>query len=176
MLAFTYLIFNLITHNVPLNLASWSMWAIMDILLLTSMVKAGNKRPWIMIGFVVGAVTIASITSVKFLIGNSTFVWGQVETLAAVSVIIALLIWKMTSNNGGVIAITLAMYIAMIPTWVDGWTKPVGQDPWFWGVCGFSCWLNYLGGEKNIAGRFMPACGTIGNGIMFLFAIRQFFI
>jgi hypothetical protein len=176
MSAFIYLISILINHNVPLNLATWGMWTVIDILLLATMVKAGNRRPWIMIGFVAGATSIASITLLKFLNGNSIFVWGQAETLAAVAASVALVIWKMTSNEYGVIAMTVAMYIAMIPTWVDGWTKPVGQDPWFWGACAFSCWLTYLGAEKNIAGRFMPACGTLGNGLMFILTIRQFFM
>lgn len=174
MLAFAYLTAVLSIHSVPLNFASWGLWVVIDTTLLISMVKAGNKRPWIMIGFTTGATTIALISLIKLLMGKSEFVWGNTETLAAVCVTIALLVWKLTTNNGGVISITLAMYVAMIPTLADGWKQPLGQDPLFWGVCAIGCLLNYIGGEKTIAGRFMPAFGTFFNGLMAVFALRQF--
>ncbi len=176
MLAFVYLTTVLLMQNIPLNFATWALWVLIDTSLLVSMVKAGNKRPWIMIGFATGATTIALIALTKLLMGITAMSWGNPETLAAVAVAIALTIWKFTSNNAGVVSITVAMYVAMIPTLIDGWTKPVGQDPWFWGVCAIACLLTYIGSPKTIAGRFMPALGTFFNGLMAVLAFRQFFL
>lgn len=175
MSAFAYLITQLRINNVPLNLATWCMWTFIDSALLYSMIMAGNHRPLIMIGFTTGACTIAALALEQYFNGQSSFVWGHVETLAAVAVGVALYTWRLTTNDGGVIAITTAMYVAMVPTLVDGWHKPTEQDPIFWGLCTLGCILTFFGSEKDIAGRFMPACGTLGNGLMTCFALRQYF-
>jgi hypothetical protein len=175
-IAFVYLVIALLVNNVPLNLATWSLWVVIDITLLISIVKAGNKRPWTMIGFAVGATTIALITFVKFLMGKSQFVWGNPETLAAIAVAVALLTWKLTTAKVGLISITGAMYFAMIPTFVDQWSKPQGQDPWVWLLCSVGCILEYIGKPKTIIDGFQPVCSAIFNGVSAVLCFRQFFI
>jgi len=176
MIAFVYLTAKLLMHNVSLNLATWSMWVVIDTCLLVSIVSAGNKRPWSMIGFETGACTITLIALAKLMMGNGQWSWGNTESIAAICVLIALAVWKLTSGKGGVISITTAMYIAMIPTFVDQWQNPNGQDPWFWGACSLGCAFEFIGKPKTIAGAFFPACGTLFNGLAAVLSARQFFM
>ncbi len=174
MVAFVYLTANLLWHDVPLNLATWMMWVVIDTCLLISIVSTGNKRPWSMIGFETGACVITSIAFVKLLMGHGQWSWGGTESFAALCVIAALAVWKLTGGNGGVIAITAAMYVAMVPTFVDQWNNPIGQDPWFWGACSLGCVIEFIGKPKTISQAFFPACGTIGNGLACFLCLRQF--
>lgn len=176
MIAFVYLTANLVMHNVPLNMATWSMWVVIDTCLLVSIVSAGNKRPWSIIGFETGACTITLIALVKLVMGHGQWSWGTTESIAAVCVVLALIVWKLTSGKGGVISITTAMYVAMTPTFVDQWNNPTGQDPWFWGACSLGCALEFIGKPKTIAEAFFPACGTIANGLAAILSARQFFM
>lgn len=176
MIAFVYLTSQLVLRNVPLNLATWGMWVVIDTCLLYSIVSAGNKRPWSMIGFETGAVTITTISLIKLLAGNGQWSWGGTETLSAICTIFALIVWKMTNGNGGVISITAAMYIAMIPTFMDQWQNPTGQDPLFWGACSLGCALEFVGKPKTIATAFFPACGAIANGLAALLSARQYWM
>jgi len=83
--------------------------------------------------------------------------------------------WRKSSSDARVITSTMAMYAAMIPTLIMAWQQPVGQDPWVWGTSAVGCLFNYIGGEKTIAGRFMPFWGTIFNGAMTVIILRPLF-
>jgi len=174
MVVFVYLTVQLVSKSVPLNLATWGMWVIIDTCLLVSNISAGNKRPWSVIGFVTGAVTITTIALIKLLAGNGQWSWGNTETLSAFCTVLALIAWKVTNNNAGVISITAAMYIAMIPTFVYQWQNPTGQDPLFWGACSLGCALEFIGKPKTIADAFFPGCGTVANGLAMLLSMRQY--
>lgn len=176
MVAFVYLVTKLTLQSVPLNLATWTMWVVIDTCLLISIVSAGNKRPWAMIGFEVGACSIAFITLAKVIFGDGDWAWGNTETISAVCTGTALVLWRSTSNKGGVISITAAMYIAMIPTFADQLASPTDQDPIFWGLCSLGCLLEFIGKPKTIEGAFFPGCGAVFNGLAAILSTRQFFM
>lgn len=174
MAGFVYITTQLLIRDVPLNLATWSLWVIIDTLLLISIISAGEKRPWAMIGFVTGVVVVTSLALIKLTVGDGQWSWGQTESLATICAVIALAVWKMTSGNGGVIAITIAMYVAMVPTFVDQWRAPIGQDPWFWTACSIGCALEFIGKPKTIPSAFFPAFGAFFNGLAAVLSFRQF--
>ncbi len=176
MIAFVYFTTNLVMHNVPLNLATWLMWVVIDTCLLVSTISAGNTRPWSLIGFETGACTITLIALAKLMMGNGRWSWGDTESFSAICVVLALIVWRTTSGNGGVISITAAMYVAMIPTFADQWNNPTGQDPWFWGACSLGCALEFIGKPKTIAKAFFPGCGAVANGLAAVLSARQFFM
>lgn len=175
MIAFAYLTTVLVTRNIPLNLATWLMWVVIDTALLVSIISAGNKRPWCMIGFETGACVITAIAVIKLVLGQGQWSWGSTESLAALCVISALIVWKQTSGVVGIVSITAAMYVAMIPTFVNQWQNPVGQDPIFWGACSLGCALEFIGKPKSISQAFFPACGTVFNGLAMVLSFRQYF-
>jgi hypothetical protein len=179
MCAFLYLIVKLTVADVPLNLATWSLWVIIDSLLLVAALaaakKEGSGKPWIMIGFEIGACTIASIAIFKAFTGSGQFAWGFTENLTVVSAFIAVVVWKLTSTaNSGVVSITIAMYVAMIPTWVDQWQDPTGQDPWFWLACSIGAGLEFYARPKKIASAFLPGCAMVANGFAAILCFAQF--
>lgn len=180
MISFGYLIVKLLIADVPLNLATWGLWVVIDSALLVATYKAskenGSGLPWSMIGFWLGACSIAAISIIKTLTGNGSFHWGHVETLTVVSVILALVAWKKRGESvAGVIAVTIAMYVAMVPTFVDQWIKPEGQDPWIWLGCTIGCLLDFWGKPKQLATAFQPGAGMIANGFAFILCSQQFF-
>ena len=180
MLAFIYLIIKLLVADVPLNLATWSLWVVIDTMLLIAALKAskeaGSGKPWIMIGFEFGACSIAGIAIFKAITGDGQFQWGHAETLTAICTFIAVGIWKITSTaKSGVVSITVAMYTAMIPTWIDQWNQPEGQDPWVWLFCAIGSGLEFYARPKKIATAFLPGCAMFANGLAAVLCFRQFF-
>lgn len=129
-----------------------------------------------MIGFETGACTIAIIAIFKAITGTGEFDWGFAENLTVVCALVAVVVWKLTSTaNSGVVSITIAMYIAMIPTWIDQWQEPIGQDPWFWLACSIGAGLEFYARPKQIATAFLPGCAMVANGFAALLCFRQFF-
>ncbi len=129
-----------------------------------------------MVVFETGACTITLIALVKLTVGHGRWSWGSTESITAICVVLALIVWKLTSDNKGVISIPTAMYIAMIPTFADQWSNPDGQDPWFWGACSLGCALELIGKPKTISQAFFPACGAIANGLAAILSARRFFM
>lgn len=179
MISFSYLVIKLLVADVPLNIATWGLWVVIDTFLLIACLKAakeeGSGKPWSMIGFEVGACTIAGIAIIKIFIGKGELSWGGTETLTAISTAVALGIWKFSKTpKVQVVSITLAMYVAMVPTFVDQWSNPVGQDPWVWLGCTIGCILDFYSKPKKIATAFQPGMGILANGFAFILCIKQF--
>lgn len=179
MIAFVYLSIKLLAYDVPLNLATWTMWVVIDTSLLISALaankKADTKRlPWSIIGFETGAVTITAIAVAKVFYGNGTWSWGDLESFTLFCVLMALFFWFLTGSTGGVVSITAAMYIAMVPTFYQMWHNPTGHETCFWGACCLGCMLEYIGKPRTFIDRFFPFCGTIANGLAAILAMRQY--
>jgi hypothetical protein len=178
MIAFVYLSIKLLRYDVSLNLATWTMWVVIDTSLLVAALRTSRQKhtglPWSIIGFETGAVVITTIALVKTFSGNGEWNWGNLESFSLVCVVLALFAWQLTSMFGGVISITAAMYIAMAPTFYQMWLNPSGHDAWFWGACSLGCMLEYLGKPRTLIDRFFPFCGTIANGLATILAMRQY--
>ena len=180
MISFVYLLIRLLSADVPLNLATWGLWVIIDSTLLVATLKAakeeGSGLPWSMIGFWFGACSIAAIAITKAFLGYGEFSWGMTETITVICVILALVAWKrIKTPTAGVVSVTIAMYTAMVPTLVDQWIEPNGQDPWIWFGCAAGCGLDFWAKPKKLGTAFQPGAGFVANGFAFILCIRQFF-
>ncbi len=171
LVAMMYLIWLLLVAKAPVNLATWVLWFILDLALLLSLIKA--KQPYeIMVAYTIGTAIISGIAMYNFITGLTPFAWGGAETVTIVAVVVALIVWKFTSHNVGVIMMTLAMIVAGIPTWINAYHDPAGQSVLFWSASATACTLTYFGSPKGR--RFMPGGGALSNALIVLLALRQF--
>lgn len=67
---------------------------------------------------------ILGFTVLKFLTGDASFEWGPAETVAVVVFVVALIVWKCTTDDMGVVMTTLAMVVAEFPIWINAYHQP----------------------------------------------------
>jgi hypothetical protein len=173
-LAMAYLIIVLIVNHVPLNPATWMLWFTIDFLLIGALIKAG--KPYLMMAvFATGTAAIMLISGYNFATGRTPFVWGNGETATVIAAVVAVIVWKRSSNNNiGVVMTTLAMLIAGVPTWIDAYHKPEEADILFWTMSAVACFMTYLGTPKSFYGSFMPIAGVLSNGVIIGLALTRY--
>ena len=150
------------------NSVSWILWGALDFISLLTAYYAGNKKPWLQIAFVVGALTVVSVLLVK-----GTWSWGIVEILSVIGVVISLLVWWKIGPTAGVIASTIATDIAGLPAMHDAILLP--SDPssaWMWGIIAISAICLLISTEKwTVKDRLYPTSTLVYNALMFTFTI-----
>ena len=116
MASMVYLIYMIIVKNIPLNLASFGLWLLIDIAIVVALLrarKAGDKSlPWLMIVFTVGTGVIVLLSTYNLSVGKNTSHWGTMETATVVAVVLAMVVWYKTSDKWGLIMSTNADAIA----------------------------------------------------------------
>lgn len=158
----------LATNNVSQNIASWIMWTILDTLILLSSLAAGNKKPWLAIGFTFGASLVTIIILTK-----GMWHWGTVETISAIGAGIATICWLKLGPRSAIIASTIAMIVAGIPSIHDAWVQPNPVSWWLWGGVAFSCVLSCYGAKSwTIEERFLPCTSFFFNATMTFLVLR----
>ncbi len=160
--------FFLMAHDVHQNTASWILWTILDVLMLVTCIAAGNKRPWLPAGFVLGAslVTIVLLT-------KGVWHWGTVETISAVGSGVAIICWLSFGPKSAVVACMAAMTIAAIPAMYDAWFQPNPASWWLWGGVAFSSVLSCYGAKKwTIEERLLPCGCFVLNTTMTILVLR----
>lgn len=163
--AFIYLACTFMWHSVPLNLATWVLWALLDTLIARWMKKGKNSGYSVMRAFAIGASIIACLTVIQIIMGKTTLTWGTKETITATCFMLALAIRQISASDNLTINMgTTAMLIAGIPTLLDVWKDSTGQDPYFWSANTLGCVVMLLGAPKGFTNRYLPVGGTILNG------------
>lgn len=155
-------------NDVRQNVVTWIMWTILDVIILVTSLSAGNKRPWLPIGYTLGSILVTII-----IITKGEWQWGLVETISVIGVMIALIIWKKSGPKFAVIASTLTLTIAGIPAMYDAWLYPDPASWWLWGGVALSCILTCYGARAwTIEDRFLPCASFIFNASMMIFVLR----
>jgi len=158
----------LMIHDVEQNVASWIMWTILDVLVVASCVSAGNKRPWLPIGFTIGALLVTII-----LLTKGIWHWGIVETISAAGATVAAICWWKLGPKAAIVACLSAMLIATIPAAYDAWLHPNPASWWLWATVAFSCILSCYGAKAwTIEDRLIP-CGCIVLNTAMLILVLQ---
>jgi len=161
----------LMYQDVPMNIATWGLWTILNGVNAIAMFRGGNKRPWLAGGYTLGALLVTLMV-----LRNGTWSWGTIETIALIGSLAALYIsFKMNERLAIIVAIS-AMLIAAIPTVRDGWVEPVLASWWLWGGCAFSNLLSTIAAKGwTVKDRLYPVTGTAFNSMMFLLVLRAAF-
>lgn len=172
--AFAYLAVFLMKNAIPLNIATWVLWTVLDVFIAYSMFKTKNPGRWMMVALATGAGLIALISIAQLAMGKTQWSWSYKETITLICFVVALVFSRITqSQKAAVNAGTTAMFIAGLPTLVDAWYKPDQQNPWFWGICTLGCFVTFLGSPRGFTAQYLPIGGMILNGLITALAMRS---
>ncbi|HEY4518000.1 MAG TPA: hypothetical protein VJG48_00055 [Candidatus Paceibacterota bacterium] len=160
---------SLFSSNVEQNVVTWIMWAILDVLVLSSSLAAGSKGSWLLpAGYTAGATLTALV-----LVRKGVWAWGDVESLCAIGVAVSVLIWRAVGPKWAIVALTVAMTIAGIPEAYHEYVSPQPASWWLWAIVAFSCALTALSTKEwTIKERFFPIASLIWNGMMTILVLR----
>lgn len=165
----TYFAWTVYMNDIPQNVATWSLTAFLDAVGLFLVIKAGNKRPFLQLGWFIAACCILAAV----LLGDSPWHWGMVETTAVVFCLIAVGLWLMLSAEIAIFAFIAAFIIAAIPLMVDYWRNPLPETTWLWVVTVFTCLLSIYGAKKqDVAHTAVPWSAVGLNAFITFLCVR----
>ncbi len=149
------------------SIASWSMWVVLDMILLVTTWQAG-KPVWLPLGWTVGA----SLVTIS-LLRNGQRNWQKTETLSAICAVLATLAWLTQGAVVGIVAGTLAMTFAGIPLLVDMVRTPIRATFPVWFFTCVACVCTLLGSDWTLAGTFLPWGSLLYNGTLSMLVLRD---
>jgi len=98
-------------YKLKVNLATWTMILILDIIGLGLLLAAKNNEPFIQIGWCIAATFIF----LAALLNRGDWKWGAVETWSVAACSLAVLIWVLTGSVWSLLGYVLAVCISVIP-------------------------------------------------------------
>lgn len=156
------------SENIPHSLASWLMVMMLEIIGLFSVLKGGNKKPYLQLGWTVAALCVL----LALLIGDSPWHWGRTETISLLSCLVVTVLLLKAGARVAVWAYMVAMYVAFIPLMVDYWHTPQPATLWFWLLNITACLLAVYGAQKrDFASTFIPWASIFQNALIALLCI-----
>jgi hypothetical protein len=161
--------YTIMAQKIPQNIASWGMVLVLDLLGVALAIKAGNKKPYMQIGWAIAAVFIVA----AILFTNHSWQFGIVEGASLLFASIAVYMWLFGSPRIGLYAYIAAMYISFAPVMVDYWTNPVLETIWVWEWSALTCMIALFGAEKkDFSSLFVPWAAMVLNLIITWLCLR----
>ena len=149
----TYFAWTVYQGDIPQNVASWSMILLLDVLGLVLAYRAGNKQPYLQLGWCFAAICI--VLAITF--GKSPWHWGWVESVSLILAGFAIVLWLTLSAQKALWAYMAATYISYVPLMVDYWEVPQPGTLWLWLWTVGTCLLAIYGAQKrDFANTFVP--------------------
>jgi len=164
----TYFAWTIYQSNIPQSIATWSMILLLDFIGLVLVIKDGNKKPYLQIGWAAAALCIMLAVTLS----NSPWRWGQTETISLVLCGVAVLLWLTMSARVAIWAYMTALYVSFVPLMVDYWYKPQPETLWLWiGTIG-TCLLAIYGAPKrDFTNTFVPWAAIVLNAVIAVLCI-----
>lgn len=140
-----------------INIASWVMWTLLDGIALALAWKASTETPYMLIGW----TAAATIVTTGILWKGATWQIGFAEITSAVAVVIATYLWWTNKWGMGLIACSLAMFVAGIPQVMNFWDTPAQATWWLWVGIAISGTLSIVGSENRKGLQNAPAYSSV---------------
>ncbi len=157
----------LLIQSIPQNIVSWILWTVLEVLILSSSIAAGNKKPWLPAAYTFGALAVVII-----LFSKGLWIFGVVEILATIGSVIAMILWFALGPKWAIVSATVAMVVAGIPALFDIIQTPNPQSWWLWFGCSLAGLLTAIGAKSwKIEDRFMPTTSFVYNFFMFVLVL-----
>jgi hypothetical protein len=161
----TYFAWTIFKLNLPQNVASWGLVFFLDLLGLVLAWKAGNRKPFIQVGWTVASICIL----VAIFFSNYEISWGKVETISVLLSLIAIYLWLTKSAGVAMYAYIVAMYTSFVPVMTDYWNVPQPQTGWLWMWTIITCIMSIWAAEKRNWANTAIQWAAIGlNGIILI--------
>ena len=153
-----------------LNVATWSLWAVIDTAVLLTSIAGGASAPFLSVGFVVGAILVSIV-----LLFKGTWRWGVLETICASTGLVCLFLWYLAGPIVALICLTVGKYgIAGMPTLVGAYVHPERAQSWNWFVGAFAATTNiFAAGSWTLAQSFFPTVVLFFCAVVGIMHLRQ---
>jgi hypothetical protein len=157
----TYFAWTVYQQGIPQNIATWGMTLLLDVLGLVLVYRAGNKQPYLQLGWTFAALCIV----LAVVLGKSPWHWGWIESAALVLGGVAIILWLKLNAEKALWAYMAAAYISCIPLLIDYWKEPQPSTLWLWLWTIGTCLLAVYGAPKrDFANTFVPWGAIVLNG------------
>jgi len=163
-------IWGIVSNRMHLNLATWLLWALIDITILLSSIAAGASAPFLAVGFAGGAVAVALT-----LLFKGTWQWGRLESVCAILAIVCLILWFVGGPLIALVSLTLGKYIiAGIPTLRSAYKNPEWIQAYVWWLGSFGAATNiFAAGSWTLEQSFFPTVALLFTAIAGLINFRR---
>ena len=134
--------------KLKVNLATWTMVLILDFVGLALLLAAGNKEPFIQIGWCLAAILIF-FAALK---NRGDWKWSRTESWSVGACALAVAIWIATGSVWSLLGYLLAAFISVIPQVAQYWTEKREERikaTWLWVVSAFAILLAIIGSPKT---------------------------
>ena len=127
------------------SLASWFIWAIMDVLIVGSYFSAGARSTlWVPISFMIGAVTVTTLL-LKY--GEKS--WSRLETICSICAGTSIAMWIAIKSPLPTLLLNIAIVsLGAIPTIQKAYRDPSGESRLAWTLFGAASVANLFAVEK----------------------------
>jgi hypothetical protein len=146
--------------------ASWIIWLVVGVLLLSSYRTSGAKFTlWMPISYVIGPIIVVCLS-----IKHSTGGWSKFDIFCLSLAAGSLIVWFISESA----ALALAMHLiidamGVLPTVKKAYSNPKEENKTTWMMLFVGSILNFLAIDSlNLMKMAYPSYMLIGNGIIFL--------
>ena len=147
-----------------MNVTTWILWTIMDGVLVALSIRAGNKKPYLFIGWTLAALLVTTGMILK----GASWQIGFVEIVSFIGVIIATYFWVTNKSERGLYASAIAMFIAGVPQIVTFWTSPAIDTWWLWAGTALACTFSILASPRLQNATNAPTMASFSYQIVVL--------
>lgn len=157
-----------------LNIASWVMWALMDLVVVLLCFKAGNKRPYLFIGWMLATLIVVGIMLAHGASWSPSPIESEVNwvTVAAVMICVYFLVTDKSEDamksKKCLYLCAVAMFIAGVPQLITYWSSPSKDTWWLWVATALICLATIFTTEKKLSVFNAPTFSSLTYQVVIL--------
>lgn len=133
------------------QMASWGIWALLDIIAIVAMSEEG-----VITGHILAALICASLTfllSLKY----GEFKWDKTNTLTLIGAAIGIIFWVYFKSSFLGLALNMSVqFLASFPTFVSAKNYPEKENLLAWFLFWLSCIPAILAASFTVSGQLQP--------------------
>ncbi len=153
--------FQIHRHHLHVNIATWGMILLIDILGLILALSSGNSEPYIHLAWVGTDVFICfAILSLR-----SNWFWSKIETASLIFFALALIGWVVFSSTLAIICYLIACFFTLLPQAIQYWKdkRVARKSAWIWVMNSAALVMTILS-----LGAITPEYTFVTLGLLFL--------
>jgi uncharacterized membrane protein YbaN (DUF454 family) len=148
------------------------MWALLDVCAVLMLIKAGNKKPYLQVGWMFAACFV----TITLLFTNSVWQWGWVETASVFLTCVCAWFWMTEEKEkvAGLFACSIAMFVAGVPQIYSFWNMPQQDTWWLWACTLLACIISFAGAPKfDVRNTLLTLTSAVYNVVILAVLFRK---